>query len=160
MQEADRLRPEIEALRARLIALSEVSLRVTKSLDLDTVLQEVADGARSLTHARYGAVGMFDGAGRVRQFITSGIGPEEPRLRGGLPRELGLLGCLNESQEPLRLSDLTRHARSVGFPDNHPPMRTFLGAPIHHLAKPVGNIYLTEKEGGEEFTPEDEEALP
>ena len=139
--------------------MSEVSRRVTESLELDTVLQEVVDGARSLTDARYGAVGVFDDAGRVREFITSGITTEERRLLGDLPKGLGILGYLNEIQEPLRLADLARHSRSVGFPENHPPMKTFLGAPIRHLGEPVGNIYLTEKEGGGEFSEEDEETL-
>ena len=150
---------EVERLRARVAKMSEVSRRITESWDLDTVLQEVVDGARSLTDARYGAVGVFDDSGRVREFITSGITPEERRLLGSLPKGLGLLGYLNEIQEPLRLADLARHSRSVGFPENHPPMKTFLGAPIRHLGAPVGNIYLTEKEGGGEFTLEDEETL-
>ena len=145
---------EIERLRARLATMSEVSRRITESWDLDTVLQEVVEGARSLTDARYGAVGVFDDSGRVRQFITSGMIPEERQLLGSLPQGLGILGYLNEIREPLRLADLTGHARSVGFPENHPPMKTFLGAPIRHLGEPVGNIYLTEKEGGE-FSEED-----
>ena len=158
LQEIDTLRREIDDLRTRHLRFSEVSRRITESWDLDTVLQEVVDGARSLTDARYGAVGVFDDSGRVRQFITSGITPEDRRLLGRLPKGLGLLGYLNEIQEPLRLADLTLHSRSVGFPENHPPMRTFLGAPIRHLGEPVGNIYLTEKEGGE-FSEEDEETL-
>ncbi len=149
---------EIERQRARLAILSRVSRRITESWDLDTVLQEVVDGARSLTDARYGAVGVFDEDGRVRQFITSGITQEQRRLLGSLPKGLGILGYLNEIQEPLRLADLSEHCRSVGFPENHPPMKTFLGAPIRRLGKPVGNIYLTEKEGGE-FSGEDEETL-
>ena len=150
---------DIERLRARLARMSEVSRRITQSWELDTVLQEVVDGARSLTDARYGAVGVFDDSGRVREFITSGITPEQRRLLGSLPKGLGLLGYLNEIQKPLRLADLTRHSRSVGFPENHPPMKTFLGAPIRHLDEAVGNIYLTEKEGGGEFSEEDEETL-
>ena len=117
------------------------------------------DGARSLTEARYGAVGVFDDSGRFRQFITSGITPEQRRLLGSLPRGLGVLGYLNEVREPLRLADLTRHSSSVGFPENHPPMKSFLAAPIRHLGEPVGNIYLTEKEGAGQFSEEDEETL-
>ena len=101
---------------------------------------------------------MFDDSGRVREFITSGITPEERLLLGSRPKGLGILGYLNEIQEPLRLADLTRHSRSVGFPENHPPMKTFLGAPIRHLGEPVGNIFLTAKEGGE-FSEEDEQSL-
>ena len=79
-------------------------------------------------------------------------------MLGSLPKGLGILGYLNEIQQPLRLADLSAHCRSVGFPKNHPPMKTFLGVPIRHLGEPVGNIYLTEKEGGE-FSEEDEETL-
>ncbi len=150
---------EIEALRARIARMNEVSLRITESLDPAAVLHEVVDGARSLTNARYGAVAVFDNSGRVRDFITSGITPQERRQLGSLPQGLGILGYLNEVREPVRLADLTRHPRSVGFPENHLPMRTFLGTPIRHLGEPVGNIYLTEKEGGEEFSEEDEETL-
>ena len=150
---------EVDKLRARLAMMSEVSRRITQSWDLNTVLQEVVDGARSLTDARYGAVGVFDAAGRIREFITSGITPEQRRLLGEPPRGLGVLGYLNEVQGPLRLADLTQHSHSIGFPENHPPMKTFLGVPIRHLGEPVGNIYLTEKEGAGEFTEEDEETL-
>ncbi len=159
MQEADKLRCEIESLRGDLSRLSEVSRRVNESLDLETVLREVVDGARSLTSARYGALAVFDDCGQVQDFITSGITDEERQTLGSLPRGLGLLGYLNEVREPLRLADLSQHSRSVGFPENHPPMKTFLGAPIRHLGEPVGTIYLTEKEGGREFTAEDEETL-
>ena len=108
MNRADSEVGEIERLRARLAKMSEVSRRVTESWELDTVLQEVVDGARSLTDARYGAVGVFDDSGRVREFITSGITTEERRLLGDLPKGLGILGYLNEIQEPLRLADPSR----------------------------------------------------
>jgi len=150
---------EVDRLRSRLAVMSEVSRRITQSWDLNTVLQEVVDGARSLTDARYGAVGVLDDSGRIREFITSGITPEQRRLLGEPPKGLGVLGYLNEVQEPVRLTDLAQHSHSVGFPENHPPMKTFLGVPIHHLGEAVGNIYLTEKEGAEEFSEEDEETL-
>ena len=149
---------EIDKLRTRLAKLSEVSRRITESWELETVLQEVVEGACALTDARYGAVGVFDDCGRVRKFITSGITQKQRHLLGNLPKGLGILGYLNEIQEPLRLADISAHCRSVGFPENHPPMKTFLGAPIRHLGEPVGNIFLTEKEGGE-FSEEDEETL-
>ena len=155
----DSQKREVDRLRARLAMMSEVSRRITQSWDLNTVLQEVVDGARSLTDARYGAVAVFDDSGRIREFITSGISTEERQLLGKPPTGLGVLGYLNEVQGPLRLADLTQHPHSVGFPENHPPMKTFLGAPIHHLGEPVGNIYLTEKEGAEAFSEEDEETL-
>ena len=101
-----------------------------RGLDFDAVLQEIVDGACSLTNARYGAVGVFDSSGRVRKFITSGITPEERSLLGDPTQGLGLLGYLNEIQEPLRLADLSQHSRSVGFPENLPPMKSCLGVPI------------------------------
>ena len=76
-----------------------------------------------------------------------------------MPKGLGLLKYLNEIEGPLRLADIASHPRSVGFPEGHPPMKTFLGTPVLHLGERLGNIYLTEKEGGQEFTPEDEETL-
>ena len=139
--------------------MAEACLGMASNLDIDAVLQGVIDGARSLTGARYGALVSFDDSGGIRDLVTSGMTPEERRRMGALPKGLGLLGYLNEVPRPLRLSEITSHPRSVGFPKNHPPMKTFLGAPIRHLGEPVGNIYLTEKEGGREFTSEDEDTL-
>ena len=159
MKEADPRRPANEMPADRLSRMAEACLRIASNLDIDAVLQEVIDAARSLTGARYGALVSFDDSGDIRDLVTSGMTPEERRRMGGLPKGLGLLGYLNEVPRPLRLREIASHARSVGFPENHPPMKTFLGAPIRHLGKSVGNIYLTEKEGGREFTPEDEDIL-
>ena len=112
-----------------------------------------------LTDARYGALVAFDASGGIETLITSGITPEERGRLGDLPKGLGLLQYLNEIEEPLRLADIASHPRSVGFPKGHPTMRTFLGTPVRHQGERLGNIYLTEKEGGWEFTPEDEETL-
>ena len=100
-----------------------------------------------------------DDSGGIETLITSGITPEERPRFGDLPKGLGLLQYLNEIEGPLRLADISSHPRSVGFPEGHPPMRTFLGTPVLHLGERLGNIYLTEKEGGREFTPDDEETL-
>ena len=159
LEEAESLRRENEALRERLSGLSEASLRISRSLDLGTVLQGVIDGARSLTRARYGALVAFDDSGGIETLITSGITAEERPRFGDLPKGLGLLQYLNEIEGPLRLADIAGHPRSVGFPEGHPPMKTFLGTPVLHSGERLGNIYLTEKEGGREFTPEDEETL-
>ena len=159
LEEADSLRRENEALRDRLSGLSEASLRISRSLDVDTVLQGVIDGACSLTRARYGALVAFDDSGDIETLITSGVTPEERPRFGDLPKGLGLLQYLNEIEGPLRLADIAGHPRSVGFPEGHPPMKTFLGTPVLHLGERLGNIYLTEKEGGREFTLEDEETL-
>ena len=151
--------PATEALRNRLSRLSEASLRITESLDLDNILQGVIDGARSLTGARYGALLILDDAGGLQDLVISGMTPAERRKLGALPRGLGLLGYLSEIEGPLRLAAIAGHPSSVGFPEGHPPMKTFLGAPVRHRGERLGNIYLTEKEGGAEFTSEDEEIL-
>ena len=157
--EADDLLQEIESLRTRLSKLSEASRRVSENLDLNVVLKEVIDNARYLTGARYGALLTYERSGGIEDFITSGLSPEEIELLKTSPQGLGLLGYMNEIREPLRLSDIAGHPSSVGFPENHPPMKTFLGMPVRHHGDHVGNIYLTEKEGGREFTSEDQEIL-
>ena len=156
---ADGLEHESPTLLDRLSELSAASLRINESLDFDTVLQGVIDSARSLTNARYGALIAFDQSGGIETLVTSGITPEERPRFGDLPKGLGLLQYLNEIEEPLRLADIASHPRSVGFPKGHPSMKTFLGTPILRLGQRLGNIYLTEKEGGREFSPEDEEIL-
>ena len=158
-EEADKLRRDNEALRDRLFKLSESSLRISRSLEPHTVLQGVIDSACSLTNARYGALLTFDAAGGMADLITSGMTPAERGRLRDLPKGLGLLGYMSEIEEPLRLTSIAGHPSSVGFPKGHPPMKTFLGTPIHQLGERVGNIYLTEKEGGLEFTLEDEETL-
>ena len=117
------------------------------------------EGARSLTGARYGAILIFDDSGRVQDFVTSGLTHEKVQMVGNWPKAAGLLGYLRQIERPMRLADIGSHLTSVGFPENHPPMKTFLGTPIRHMGAPVGNLYLTEKEGGGEFTLQDEEIL-
>ena len=148
LEEADRLRREIDALRNRLTRMREASLRINESLNLPTVLQEVIDSACSLTGARYGALVAVADSGEIETLITSGITPEDRPRFGELPEGLGLLQYLNEIEEPLRLADIASHPRSVSFPKGHPPMKTFLGTPVRYLDQRLGNIYLTEKEGG------------
>ncbi len=159
MSEVAKVRSETEELRNRLSRLSEASLRITESLDLDTILQGVIDGARSVNGARYGALLVLDDAGRMQDLVTSGMTPKEGRRLGALPEGLGLLRHLSEIEGPLRLAEIASHPSSVGFPEGHPPMKTFLGAPVRHQGESLGNIYLTEKEGGQEFTADDEESL-
>jgi signal transduction histidine kinase len=158
-RELTNLRQEAERLRSRLLLLSKLSQKIASSLEVETVFQDVVDAACELTQARYGALAVFDDRGRVQQFITHGLTQEERRRIGRPPEGLGILGWLHDLQEPLRLGDLTRHPRSAGFPPNHPPMRTFLGAPVRHGDEALGNLYLTEKARAAEFTPEDENLL-
>ena len=144
---------------ARLGALNAAGMAMTSDLDSAAVLQRVVDQARDIASAKYAALGVFDPTGTVEQFITSGITPEERALIGPLPHGLGLLGLLQREPRALRMRDIKEHPASVGFPPNHPPMRSFLGTPILWRGKALGNLYLTEKEGAAEFTVEDEQAV-
>jgi signal transduction histidine kinase len=144
---------------ATLAALNAAGMWMTSELDSAGVLQRVVDQAREIASAKYGALGVFDPTGTVEQFITSGITPEERALIGPLPHGLGLLGLLQREPHALRVGDIKEHPASVGFPPNHPPMRTFLGSPILWRGKALGNLYLTEKQGTAEFTGDDEQAV-
>jgi signal transduction histidine kinase len=143
----------------RLRALNVAGMSLTSELDSAAVLQRVVDQAREVASAQYAALGVFDQSGTVEQFITSGITDKERALIGPLPHGLGLLGLLQREPHALRLRDIKDHPASVGFPPNHPPMRSFLGTPIRWRGTALGNLYLTEKHGGAEFTSEDEQAV-
>ncbi len=133
---------------------------VLAELDLDVVLERVLESAQELTGARYAALGVLDESrSELARFITRGIDDATHEAIGALPRGRGVLGALIENPVGLRLADVGRHPRSYGFPHGHPPMRTFLGAPIPIGGRPFGNLYMTEKAGGAEFSEEDEEAL-
>ncbi len=159
LSETDRLKRENKSLKDRLSKLSEASLRISESLDTSAVLQEVIDSARALTGAQYGVLLTYSEAGEVRDSFTSGMTYEQSARIPQPPAGYGLLGYMSELRWPLRLRDIASHPRSVGFPENHPPMKTLLGMPIYHRKVHVGNIFLTEKEGGEDFTAEDEEII-
>lgn len=155
----ERLHVRLEARNAELLALHRAALDIAGELDLETVLQKVVDGARQLLGARFGALAVYDSAGRIESFVTSGI-PEEQRRRIGAPPEgRGLLGVPLREGETLRLSDLASHPRSAGFPAHHPPMSSLLAVPILCSAPFRGNLYLAEKEEEPEFTAEDEQIL-
>lgn len=158
-QQLRSLADALEQKRQQLQAVNSAGLALTSELDRHQVLQRVADQARLVADARYAALGVFDEEGNVETFTTSGISDEERALIGPLPRGRGLLGHLQIERKPLRLKDLHDHPASVGFPKNHPPMTTFLGTPILLRGEPLGNLYLTEKQGGGEFTEDDAEAL-
>ncbi|MEP6695143.1 MAG: GAF domain-containing sensor histidine kinase [Chloroflexota bacterium] len=143
---------------ARLRALNVAGMALTSELDTATVLQRVVDQARAVGNAKYAALGVFDDDGKVEQFITSGITDEQRRRIGPLPHGLGLLGLLQREPHALRVRDIKEHPASVGFPPNHPPMKSFLGTPILFRGVALGNLYLTEKHGGDEFNEDDEGA--
>jgi GAF domain-containing protein len=150
--------PPLDNRRLRL--LIDVGRSLVARLDLEGVLDLVLDAARELTGARYAAIGILDERKReLERFLTLGVDEETHAAIGDLPRGRGVLGELIRHAEPLRLADVAAHPRSHGFPAGHPPMHTFLGAPIVIRGESWGNVYLAEKEGGEEFGEEDEAAL-
>ncbi len=145
---------------SRLRALFEAGVAVSSELSLDAVLQRLVEVAAALTGARYAALGVIDQSGSgLERFLTHGIDRETHAAIGSLPRGRGILGALIHDAKPLRLHDLSEDSRSVGFPPNHPPMRTFLGVPVLLRGVAYGNLYLTEKELGEDFTDEDQELV-
>jgi signal transduction histidine kinase len=140
--------------------LIDTGIAVTSELSLDALLQRIVDSAAQLTGARYAALGVIDPSGRaLERFLTTGIDAETQERIGDLPHGRGILGVLIRDAHTLRLHDLTADPRAVGFPPHHPPMRTFLGVPILLRGVAYGNLYLTEKESGEDFTSEDEELV-
>jgi signal transduction histidine kinase len=140
----------------RLRALLDAGIALNSELSLDALLQRLVESAAELTGARYAALGVIDKSGRtLERFLTTGIDDETHAAIGELPRGRGILGVLIRDAVPLRLDDLATDPRSVGFPRNHPPMKSFLGVPILQRGVAFGNLYLTEKEGGEPFTDED-----
>jgi len=147
-------------VRDRARALIEIGIALSSELSLDSLLQRVLDAAVTLTDARYAALGVIDASGRsLERFLTKGVDEETRAAIGDLPHGRGILGVLIGHAEPLRLHDLHEDPRSVGFPPGHPPMKTFVGVPILLRGIAYGNLYLTEKAGGADFTDEDEELL-
>jgi signal transduction histidine kinase len=140
--------------------LVDTGIAVTSELSLDAVLQKIVEAAAQLTGAKYAALGVVDQAGRaLERFLTSGVDEGTRERIGELPHGRGILGVLIREAHPLRLHDLTTDPRSVGYPPGHPAMRSFLGVPILLRGVAYGNLYLSEKESGEDFTAEDEELV-
>ncbi|HWN22407.1 MAG TPA: GAF domain-containing sensor histidine kinase [Gaiellaceae bacterium] len=142
----------------RLRALVDVGIALSSELSLDALLQRTVETAAELTGARYAALGVIDKTGQaLERFLTTGMDEETHAAIGDLPRGRGILGVLIREARPLRLHEIADDPRSVGFPPNHPPMRSFLGVPIVLRGIAYGNLYLTEKAGGRDFTDEDQE---
>jgi signal transduction histidine kinase len=144
----------------RLARLLEAGRGLMSELQIEAVLDRLLQLARELTGAQYAALGVLD-ADRVElaRFITRGIDEDTHRLIGDLPRGRGILGVLIREPKPLRLDDVMSDPRSYGFPVNHPPMHSFLGVPLLIRGESWGNLYLTEKAGGEQFDEGDEAAV-
>ena len=154
-----RIEAIVATTRDRMSALLEAVLAVSSGLELDETLRRIVHAAIELVDARYGALGVLDEGGMLSQFVYVGIDDETRARIGPLPTGHGVLGVVIEDSKPLRLTDLSTHPMSVGFPANHPPMRAFLGAPVRVRGEVFGRLYLTEKNGGLDFTEDDEVVL-
>jgi signal transduction histidine kinase len=140
-------------------ALAEAGATLTSELSLETVLQRVADVAREQIGAKYAALSVLNTSGTIEQFHSSGITREEREAIGPIPRGRGLLGVLLHGGESLRLEDMSKDPRSIGFPPNHPAMTALLGAPVVFGGEVIGNLYLTDKIGAPGFDERDEDLL-
>ncbi len=136
--------------------LLEAMLVITAGLDLDVTLRSIVESARTLVDAKYGALGVRGADHRLAAFIHSGMDEAVVERIGPLPTGRGVLGLLIDRPETIRLDDLSRHPAAVGFPEAHPPMESFLGVPIRVRNEVFGNLYLTEKNNGLQFTDDDE----
>jgi len=132
---------------------------VAAGLELPATLRRIVQAAIDLADAQYGALGVLDSDGRVADFVHVGIAPETAERIGTLPEGRGILGLLTEHPVPIRLDQISDHPAAVGFPDNHPPMGTFLGVPVRVRGEVFGNLYLTEKRGGRSFSSDDERTV-
>ncbi|HYN95094.1 MAG TPA: GAF domain-containing protein, partial [Pilimelia sp.] len=150
---------EVVTRRERLRALLDAVVGIGTDLDVRGILRRIVQAACELAGARYGALGVIGSDQRLSDFITHGIDEELHARIGDLPRGRGVLGLLISDPQPVRMPDITQHPRSYGFPPHHPPMHSFLGVPIRIREQVFGNLYLAEKQGGGEFTDDDEEIM-
>ena len=140
----------------QLTALDQAVRGISGVLEVDRVLQLIVDRVRDLVDAEYAAIGIVDRDGAIERFVTSGISAEERARIGDLPHGRGLLGLIIRENRTYRIPDIATHPQRYGFPPNHPPMHAFLGMPILSRGVPVGRLYLTNKRGAAEFSPEDQ----
>jgi signal transduction histidine kinase len=147
------------ATRDRMHGLLEAVVAIGSGLDLEFTLRRVVETAVGLVDATYGALGVIGEGERLAEFIPVGLSQEEIRSIHHWPEGRGLLGLLIDDPRPLRLGDIASHDQSSGFPDGHPPMTSFLGVPVRVRDEVFGNLYLTNKRGGGEFTEDDEAVL-
>src|SRR5919198_1357803 len=148
------------ALNPTLKAVSDAVLAVASELSVEEVLQRLVHSARELAGARYAALGLPDGDGGFRRFLTSGMSDELVASLGPLPRQHGVLGAMLETRAPYRTRDIHDHPRFRGWwPRGHPDMRSFLGVHIVAPEGVIGAFYLTEKVDAADFTDDDEELI-
>ena len=150
----------VATLADRLQGLLSAVVTISSQLDLDRVLEEIVDTAAHVADAEYAALGVLaPGERRLSDFITVGLAQDVREKIGELPHGRGVLGVLIDEPRAIRLADISKHAKSFGFPPDHPPMHTFLGVPVLVRGEMFGNLYLTEKRGGGEFTVADEQLV-
>ena len=142
--------------RDRTHALLEAVVAVGGHLDLEVVLRRIVEAAVTLVDARYGALGVIGEGGSLVEFVPVGLDESEIGAIDHWPEGRGLLGELITHQGTLRIPDMSADLRSAGFPEGHPPMRSFLGTPVRIREEIYGNPYLTGERGGAEFDEEDE----
>ena len=159
MKSASEYIREIEALRARSARLSTAILRISASLDVETVLDETAETACALTGARYAVITTIDHAGQLEDVVMCGFTPEEERRIAEWPDNMQVFERLRDLPSPVRVADMPDYVRALGYSTEGVIIKTFQGAPMRHRDVQVGNFFLGEKEGGREFTDEDEELL-
>jgi signal transduction histidine kinase len=148
---------DVQAAQGRLRGLLRANALVAGELSLPVVLRQIVAAARDLVGARYAALGVLGRDGELEQFVHAGMDEELVGRIGELPRGRGILGLLIRKPVPLRLADLSGHPASAGFPPGHPPMTGFLGVPVRIGEEVFGNLYLTERARGGEFTADDEQ---
>lgn len=149
---------DVQDTQGRLRGLLKANLTIAEAVDLEDVLRHIVSAARELVNANYGALGVVRD-GRLVRFVHEGMSDETVAQIGALPAGKGLLGRLVDYPHPLRLADISEHLSSVGFPEHHPPMRSFLGVPIQVRGRVFGNLYLTDKNDAAEFSADDQELL-
>ena len=148
-----------EQLQDRMMALHQASLELVKDVSLETLLERIVATACEQADARYAALGVLDSNGKLQKFITVGMTNAEIKRIGHQPVGKGLIGELMDTEFPLRVPVIQEHPGSVGFPAHHPAMTSFLGVPIRAGDRQFGQIYLTEKLDGSEFTEDDEKII-
>jgi signal transduction histidine kinase len=145
-----------EIQERQLAALNKAALAISSELSLGRTLQQIVDSLRELSGASFAALGVPNSEGLLDEFIYSGLTAEDAVHIGSLPKGLGLLGALYQHTESIRIPSISDDPRSVGFPPGHPPMGPFLGVPVRAKNEVLGNLYLTNKQGGREFTEMDQ----
>ena len=158
--ERGELREALARRERQLLGLHEASLALTADIELQSVLQRVADLSREVIGTRYAALGILDASGqKLSDFITAGMEPNVRRRIAHLPSGEGLLGYLIKRGEPMRVDHIGSHPDSAGFCANHPPMGSLLGVPVISKGRMLGDLYLSDKLDGSPFTEDDERTL-